>query len=303
MIWVLLALAIVAATPPLVERYRKPMDDTARGSAPGRLVQLPMGVIHFQWHGPANGPVCICIHGLTTPSFVWGGLNRGLTRMGYRVLTYDLYGRGYSDRPGQPQDRAFFLEQLRALLAHEGVERDITVIGYSMGGAIGTAFAAAHPERVRRLVLLAPAGMGLSRGRMMRFIMETPVIGDWLMLALFPRLHRKNVRAERDLPSAVPHITDLQLAELDYRGFTPAVLASLRGILSDTMEAEHRKLHAAGLPVLAIWGEEDKVIPAECIGTLAAWSRNAEHEVIEGAGHGLTYTHADEILDILKTRL
>lgn len=303
MIWFLLILAAVIAAPPLIERYRRTMDDIARGSAPGQFVRLSKGVTHFEWHGPPGGPVCVCVHGLTTPSFVWGGLTRGLTQMGYRVLTYDLYGRGYSDRPGGRQDRAFFLSQLRELLAREGVEGDLTLIGYSMGGAISTAFAADHPGRVRRLVLLAPAGMGLGRSKMMRFIIDTPVIGDWLMLALFPRIHRKGLRAERNQPSAVPDITLMQAEELDYRGFVPAVLASLRGVLSTTTKAEHKALHAAGMPVLAIWGSADSVIPAASIGTLAEWSRKTEHEVIEGAGHGLTYTHADTILKILRDHL
>lgn len=303
MIWFLLILAAVIFTPLLIERYRRPMDDVARGSAPGQFVHLGKGVTHFNWHGPVGGPVCVCVHGLTTPSFVWGGLTRGLAQMGYRVLTYDLYGRGYSDRPKVLQDRAFFLHQLRELLAREGVEGNLTLIGYSMGGAISTAFASEKPDRVKRLILLAPAGMGLARGKMMRFIIDTPIIGDWLMLALFPRIHRKGVRAERDLPSAVPNITELQAEELEYRGFTPAVLSSLRGLLSRTLEAEHKKLHAAGTPVLAIWGSDDKVIPASSIGTLAEWSRNTRHEVIEGAGHGLTYTHADEIMKILRAHL
>ncbi|GLT12842.1 alpha/beta fold hydrolase [Sulfitobacter porphyrae] len=300
MIWVLLILAAVIALPPLIEWNRSRMDDNARGTAPGQFLRLSKGVTHFNWHGPADGPVCVCVHGLTTPSFVWGGLIPGLVERGYRVLTYDLYGRGYSDRPKAPQDRAFFLDQLRELLAHQGVEGDITLIGYSMGGAISTAFAAEHPDRVNRLILLAPAGMGLARGKLMRFIIDTPLIGDWLMLALFPRMHRKGVRAERDLPTAVPDVTLLQAKETEYQGFTPAVLASLRGLLSKTLEPEHAKLQSAGLPVLAIWGGADRVIPAAAIGTLAEWNSKAAHEVLEGAGHGLTYTHSGEILEILR---
>lgn len=303
MIWILLILTALVAGPLVIERNRRVMDDTARGAAPGQFVRLSKGVTHFDWHGPSRGPVCVCVHGLSTPSFVWGGLVRGLALMGYRVLTYDLYGRGFSDRPKGAQDREFFLNQLRELLAREGVEGGLTLIGYSMGGAISTAFAAAHPDRVRRLVLLAPAGMGLARSKLMDFIIQTPVIGDWLMLAFYPSTLRKGLRAERHLPSAVPDITVLQAEELEYRGFTPAVLASLRGLLANTNEKDHKALHNLGMPVLAIWGAKDTVIPAAAIGTLAEWSRKAEQEVIEGAGHGLTYTHAEDVLKILRDHL
>jgi pimeloyl-ACP methyl ester carboxylesterase len=222
----------------------------------------------------------------------------GLALMGFRVLTYDLYGRGYSDRPRGKQDRAFFIGQLEELLAHEEVREDVTFIGYSMGGAIVTAFAAKHVQMVRQLVLIAPAGMGVVAGGFVRFVARTPLIGDWLVLAFYPSMLRKGIQAE-----GVPDVGALQRRELDYQGFVPAVLASLRGILSARLETEHRKLHDTHVPVIAIWGREDDVIPLTAMGTLAEWSRNAHQEVIEGAGHGLTYTHSEAVLEAIRTEL
>lgn len=299
-IWGVVILGALIVIPIIIETNRAPMNEAQRHGAPGRFVTLSQGVTHYQWLGPVRGPVVVCVHGLTTPSFVWGGLTRGLALLGFRVLIYDLYGRGYSDRPRGPQDTAFFLRQLKDLLHHERVEDDITLIGYSMGGAIATAFSANAPGRLRQLVLLAPAGMGMARTPLMRFVIDTPVIGDWVMLAFYPSRLRKGLRAERDLPSAVENITRLQENELEYRGFVPAVLASLRGILSHPMQAEHQTIHRSGIPVLAIWGREDSVIPLSSVGKLAEWSRDSRQDVIDGAGHGLTYTHCPEVLAILR---
>ncbi len=296
MILFLTLLVVVIALPLIIEARRTRMNDSARVQALGKFATLSQGVTHYQWLGPMRGPVAVCVHGLTTPSFVWRGLAHGLAKMGYRVLIYDLYGRGFSDRVRGRQDSAFFLRQLNDLLADQQVRDDITLLGYSMGGAIATAFTAAHPGRVRQLVLLAPAGMGMKAGVLVRFITKTPVIGDWLMLALFPRLHRKGTEAERNLPSSVDDIVDLQQNELRYRGFVPAVLSSMRGMLSIELEQEHLAIHRAGIPVLAIWGREDSVVPLEAMGILTKWSRHVRQDVIDGAGHGLTYTHTDEIL-------
>ena len=161
---------------------------------------------------------------------------KGLAALGYRVLTYDLYGRGYSDRPPGLQDRAFFLSQLEELLEDQEVEDDFTLLGYSMGGAIATAFASAHPGRVRGLILLASAGFGGSPGRLTRLIRQVPLLGNWLMLALYPSMHIRGTEAERDLPGSVPGIAGLQQRELAFRGFVPAVLSSLRGILNDNFD-------------------------------------------------------------------
>ena len=299
----LILLLVILALPFIVEASRKPMNANARSAAPGDLAALSQGTTHYQWIGPSRGPVAVCVHGLTTPSFVWLGLAQGLAKMGFRVLIYDLYGRGYSDRIAGLQDKAFFLRQLDDLLVDQGVDGDITLLGYSMGGAIATSFAAAHPDKIRHLVLLAPAGMGLGSNRMIRFITRTKGIGDWLMLALFARQHRKGTEAERDLPTSVENIVDLQQNELRYRGFIPAVLSSMRGILSHPQKDEHNTVHQAGIPLLAIWGREDNIIPLSAMGTLTQWSRHARQDTIEGAGHGLTYTHTSDVLTCIADAL
>ena len=307
MSWILAAVVLLLAAglawPILRELTRPRIDAGRRRTAEGDFAELSQGVTHYQWIGPLRGPVAVCVHGLTTPSFVWRGLARGLAGWGYRVLIYDLYGRGCSDRPGGLQDRAFFLTQLDDLLAHEGIDDDITLFGYSMGGAIATAFAARSPERIRRLILLAPAGMGLKLRGMSRTIRDVPVLGDWLMLAFYPGQHRRGTEAERDLPSTVSGIVDRQQAELGLRGFVPAVLSSLRGILSEDFEADHRALRAGDVPVIAIWGREDAVVPLSAMGRLTEWSRHARQEVVDGAGHGLPYTHTDAVLAALRGTL
>jgi pimeloyl-ACP methyl ester carboxylesterase len=59
-------------------------------------------------------------------------------------------------------------------------------------------------------------------------------------------------------------------------------------------------LAQVGLPVLAIWGEDDDVIPLSAKDQLADWNPNVRQEVIEGAGHGLTYTHVNEVMSALS---
>ena len=299
MIWLALLLAVVAATPFVIEALRRPMNDAARKTAPGAFVQLSQGVTHYQWSGPAEGPVILCIHGLTTPSFVWQGLRPALERQGFRVLTYDLYGRGYSDRPKGVQEPAFFLRQLNDLLASQQVRTDITVIGYSMGGAIAALFAADRPQDIRRLVLLAPAGMRPVGSGLFKAAVQNAILGRWMMLALYPSILRKGLRAEAHVPSSVPGINALQRAELTRRGFVPAVHASLLGMLRDDLAAEHTFLAQDQIPVMAIWGKKDDVIPLTAKDQLAAWNSSAEQHVIADAGHGLTYSHSDEIAALM----
>jgi pimeloyl-ACP methyl ester carboxylesterase len=301
--WLLAGLAAVVLAPTITEILRPRLGPSARQSAPGDFAELSRGVTHYQWHGPEAGPLVVCVHGLTTPSFVWEGIAPRLAEQGFKVLTYDLYGRGYSDRPRGMQEGAFFTAQLEELLNHLAIDEKFALMGYSMGGAISTCYCAEHPNRVKKLILLAPAGMGHDLGPVARLVMNYGGFGRWLFMAMYGRSFRKGTEAERDLESSVPNIVDRQQNELRYRGFRGAVLSSMRGFLDRDLEDEHRAIAESGLPVLAIWGREDDVIPISGLGKLAEWNRNAEHEVIEGAGHALAYSHTAEVVRLVLPAL
>ncbi|MEL7114623.1 MAG: alpha/beta hydrolase [Pseudomonadota bacterium] len=299
MIWVALAiLGVMAAVWPFaVERQKPDIDDGVRRGAPGSFAALSDGRTHFQWHGPADGAPMVCVHGLTTPSFVWEPMLPGLTAAGYRVLTYDLYGRGFSDRPKGAQTRSFFMRQLRDLLDHEGVDGPFVLMGYSMGGSIVTVFASEEPDRVSDLVLLAPAGITHRPTKLMAFVQNSGRVGEWLMLLFGGRDLRKGA-----MRSPGPQgFAQRQVAELGWRGYLPAVLSSQRNLLAETLEDEHRDLAEMGVPTIAIWGADDTVIPISAMGDLAQWNRNARQTEIAGAGHALGVTHPDEVLAALET--
>jgi len=92
-----------------------------------------------------------------------------------------------------------------------------------------------------------------------------------------------------------------QAAELDTRGFVPAVLASWRGMLSEQLETEHKAIARGRLPVLAIWATADKAIPIANMGRLTAWNRNVHHVQVTGASHWLPLTHPREIERALRS--
>lgn len=296
----LTAAATAAAAPFIMETIRPRMGEAARRNAPGQIARLPRGDTHYRWLGAAEGPVAVCVHGLTTPSFVWEPVAERLGRMGFRVLVYDLYGRGFSARPGGAQDSDFFITQLEDLLDHEGVDGDVTLLGYSMGGAIATAFAARHHVRLRQVVLIAPAGLGHDLGPIADVAVNYNWLGRWLILGFYGRSLRQATEAERGLPSAIEGMVDRQIAETRWKGFAPAVLSSLRGIIDEDLEPAHRTIAESGLPVLAIWAGKDEVIPISGLGKLAEWNRDARQEVIEDAGHTVAYTHVDEVAAALK---
>lgn len=296
MTWLLLAFGLLAIGAfPFVKEARKPeMTDATRAKARGQFIGLSDGKTHYQWHGDPNGKVMVCVHGLTTPSYVWDQMMPGLLSAGYRVLTYDLYGRGFSDRPAGAQTRAFFIRQLRDLLDALDVKDGFTLIGYSMGGSIVSAFASAEPGRTNHLVLLAPAGMAHAPSKVTRIAAKVPLIGDWLFLMLAgPEL----VSGTRQTPgeSLAKTLSEKQAEEIALKGYLPSVLSSIRNQLSETLEGAHKQIAKDTVDVTAIWGLEDTVIPIEAMDVLRRWNPDVAHTAIPGAGHALGMTHPDAV--------
>lgn len=300
MIWICFLALCLAAAPFAAELSRRTVTDDMRQKAPGQFTDLSQGKTHYRWDGPKNGPICICVHGLTTPCFVWRGLIPHLKQMGFRTLSYDLYGRGFSDNVTGKQNSAFFIRQLEDLMRDQGIQEPVTLVGYSMGGAISTAYAHHAPQNVKRLILIAPAGMATVGTALARFCVKTPLLGSWLMHLIYPAILRHGLKAEAGLSSSVPDITKLQAHELQRRGFLSAVLSSLRHALSSPMGAEHQALADCDVPVLAIWGKEDSVIPLDAKDILTNWNAKVIHDVVPCAGHGLTYTHTDDVADAIR---
>ncbi len=261
----------------------------------GRFADLSNGRIFYQWHGPSNGPVLVLVHGLSTPSFVWRDMLPELVQAGFRVLTFDHFGRGFSEYPGQAQTSDFFVKELDELLELLGVQDPVTLLGYSMGGGIVASFAALQPHRIGRLILLAPVGLRSNLGGFFTTLLLMPVIGDMLMGLFGPRRFRKGLRMSASEENVDSAMIDMQIAETRQPAFAGAVLSSLRHVIRTDLRPAHEKLAKAGVPILAIFGEKDTVIPISSAQILRQRIPQAQIVVVPEAGHGLAYTHADQV--------
>ena len=289
---VLVLLAGVFLLPLVREALRSPVSRMRGQTGLIALARLPQGATRYRWFGPEGGPVIVAVHGLTSPSEVFDPLALTLAQHGFRVLSYDLYGRGLSDDPAEPQTAGHFLRQLEGLLDDQKVTGRTILVGYSMGGQIASLLAAAHPDRVSALVLLAPAGMGLAVTRFWRLARDAGPFGSGLVLAF------GDLALARGMAPSGP-LRNSQLRQLQRRGYLAAVLSSMRGVIAMSLEETQREIGRRACPTLAIWAGRDAVIPAAAMGRLALWNRAAEQEVLQDADHSLPATHPEQIARLI----
>ena len=295
--------AAILAAPIAFEAMRVPMSRGIQERAPGEFAQLSKGRTHFRWSGKEGDPVAVCIHGLSTPSYVFAGTELTLAALGYRVLTYDLYGRGYSDRAAGRQSLDFFLLQLRELLDNQKIDQPITVVGYSMGGAIATAFAAEEGTGIKSLILMAPSGLLPTYDEPLSRLWTMPLVGDWLTFVVGGWALRRELADQIEDPTIVPDLLDRQAAETQMRGYLPAILSSRRHTLPRTLEDDHTAIRNYGTPVLAIWGADDPVISIQAMARLSELNPSAHHCEIKGAGHAFPQTHPAKVTEAFRNFL
>src|SRR5690606_10187131 len=129
------------------------------------------------------------------------------------------------------------------------------------------------------------------------FCRRVPWLGDWAMIVL----GGWQMRRQRPVAgSTVPDLAARQAAETRTRGYLRSVLSSQRNMLAERLDEEHAELGRMHVPVLAVWGAEDRVIPSPAQGELGRLNRDARQVTIEGAGHGLVHTHPQQIASAIS---
>lgn len=218
--------------------------------------------------------VVVLVHGYGGDANSWLFVQEPLSRS-HTVHAIDLPGHGRSGKDVGDGS----LETLAAAVTGYLDARDITsahLVGHSVGGAVAAAVAAAHPDRVRSLTLVAPAGVG------------SAINADYLR-GFAAAGSRRELRPLLGTLFADPDLVTRQLVDdlLKYKRLdgVQQALDTLRGTLVDG-DAQAidvtSLLSGLDLPVVVVWGAADAVIPA---GNADALPDSAQVTLVEGAGH------------------
>jgi pimeloyl-ACP methyl ester carboxylesterase len=214
--------------------------------------------LHVHDIGPRDAPAVIMLHGFGSSLDTWDAWASGLSDK-FRVITYDLPGFGLTgpDPTGDYTD-ARSVQVLLALMDRLGIAR-ANVIGNSMGGKLAWTFAAEHPERVAKLVLVSPDGFaspGFEYGKKpdVPFVVKLlPYVLPTFMLrgSLEPAYADRAVMTD----GLLDRYRDMMLAP----GVRAAIVARMQQYMPEDPEAQ---LHRITAPTLLVWGEKDGMIPS-----------------------------------------
>lgn len=277
----------------------KSLNDATRTDIGGTYISLPNGVTHYELSNPDAENTVVLVHGFSVPSFIFDPTFKFLTESGFRVLRYDLFGRGLSDRPRTRYNPDLLDKQLSDLLDALRFTSPINLIGLSMGGPVTATFTARHPERVKSLALIDPSGARpVSLTPMLR-LAKIPIVAEtvfgWMGTEGMVR------SAGRDFydPKLVDHFIGKYVVQMQYKGFKRALLSSIRNNMLDSFVNAYEQVGKTDVPVQLFWGRDDATVPFEHSNDLRAAIPNVEFHVIEDCGHIPHYEKPDEVNPIL----
>jgi pimeloyl-ACP methyl ester carboxylesterase len=252
--------------------------------------------LYYEDHG-AGKPV-VLIHGWPLSGQSWEKQTTALLAAGFRVITYDRRGFGLSDKPTSGYDYETFAADLHQLITKLDL-RDVTLAGFSMGGGEVARYLGKYgSDRVKKAVFIAAIPPFLLKtpdnrlgvdGSVFEGIKQALVADRLAFLAKFlANFYNVDVLGGKLISDQVVQANWNIAAGASPKGTLDCVSAWLTDFRKD--------LAAINVPTLVVHGDADRIVP------LAASAKRV-HEavkgsrlvVLEGAPHGLNWTHADQL--------
>jgi pimeloyl-ACP methyl ester carboxylesterase len=275
------------------------LNERTRKAVSGSFIQLSGGFTHYQLSNPDAPETVVLVHGFSVPYFIFDPTFEFLTQSGLRVLRYDLFGRGYSDRPETQYNIDLFVRQLRDLLDGLGFMRPVNLVGLSTGGPISAVFTERYPERVHKLVLIDPVGAKpFALGRVLK-VMAMPFVGETIISLLGIGGMTRISSSEAAIRAYADQILPGYITQMRYKGFKRAILSTIRNDMLGSFLEVYEHIGRMKKPVLLFWGPQDHTVPFKHSEILCKVMPSIQFHAIEHAGHIPHYEKPAEVNPIL----
>jgi pimeloyl-ACP methyl ester carboxylesterase len=284
--------------------------DEFRTRHPGR--DFDRGGLRYHYLDEGTGEPVVMVHGNPSWSFYYRRLVEGLSDS-YRAIVPDHIGCGLSDKPGD-STYTYTLESrvadLEALLDHLGIGGGVTLVLHDWGGMIGMTYAARHPERIARLVILNTAAFHLPPSkpfpRPLWVCRNTPPSAFLVRgLNLFCRGTALIGCKHRPMPSAV---REAYLAPYDSWANRIAIHRFVQDIplrpgdrcYDVVTHVQERLDQLTEVPMLIAWGMKDFVFDRHFLDEWVLRFPRAEVRRFPQAGHYVLEDESDEIVSLVR---
>lgn len=237
--------------------------DQVEHSANSHFVSVDGVRVHYQEFGDAAHPTLVLIHGYTASVYVWRYAAPLLAEAGFHVVSVDLLGFGYSEKP------AWFEYSItaQARMVSRFMDRlgigQATLVGSSYGGAVAATIALDYPARVQKLVLVDAVCNDNLKNHLILKLASIPGVGEAITPFLADSKAFTRYRMKGTIAPANHALISKERIDSIHRPLSAAdghhsLLATSRNWHACRIEQD---AHLINQPTLIVWGEDDLVIP------------------------------------------
>lgn len=268
--------------PDFVPWNSQPLDFWAKKHAKGKFINLEGRSTHYIEKG--DGEPVILIHGFFYDSYMWARNIDALAEH-FKVYAIDLWGGGYSTRELLDYGYQLYAEQVLKFMDGQGLLHAV-LVGQSMGAGTAIKFCVQNRERVNKLLLVSAAGMPNPMPMTAKFF-TYPGVGEFFLSLKTDAIRRKNLRdvfihnKEVITQSYFENVTRSQ----KIKGSNETGLRILRKNFIDKLNDEIHQLGKMDVPIMIVWGREDRAIPLGCGEKMHQILEGSRLEIIDDAGH------------------
>ena len=262
--------------------YLEKDDSFRKKITTGDFVELSHGFTYFETNNINNDEIAVFIHGFSVPSYIWDETYYESIERGLGAIRLDLYGRGNSSNPDTIYNDLLYANQVIELLDHLNIMEKVSLIGLSNGGRVISTIANLFPERVKRLVYVAPGGFHDNKTEPdKRPVLQSDV--DAFIKDNYKTI-AKGQMSDFKYPERFKGWDDRYEELLKFKGFANALISTSRNnyLLDDLNE----QIGKTNIPQIFIWGDSDKVLPLDEVrDKLTKLMPKMKLFVIEDSGH------------------
>jgi len=268
---------------------------------------LTAGGLRLRYRVTGEGRPLLLLHGIGQSLEDWNEQHDRLSSS-HRVISLDLPGFAYSERPGSPVTLPRLAGVLPAFLDALDVTDAVGVVGNSLGGAVAMSFAATNPGRVSSLVLVNSAGFGKDVTIGLRLLAVRP-LGRLLVKPSAGSSTRMIQSIFHDQSLATPERIShaLSLAQRPTHAATVLDVAhdlgTVLGVRRAWRESLLRIVAQLDVPVFVVWGDEDRVLPSRHLRAAIASLPHAKTHVFAETGHMPQIERPDEFASLVRAFL
>lgn len=257
-----------------------------------------------------KGDPIIFIHGLGGNSSHWLKVFQHLSKS-YKCIAIDLPGYGYSDlnfASGEKDLLGFYSKKLIQFIAQKKINKPV-LVGHSMGGQIAMITAIQNPKLVKKLILLAPAGLE-SFSDAEAVMMNTATVPSYFEnqseAAIHASFKMNFFEVPADVESLIQYRLQLKRCPL-FKSYTQTVSSGVKGMLQHPVKNDLKNIK---IPALLLFGENDALIPnklfhpslsqRDLVKDAQAAIPNLKTLIISNAGHLLQYEKPLEVSNAIR---